>query len=94
MNWERVFKRYEELENSNHSTYADFELAIIFGEYDLAEYLEGAMELNKQQGYFTGQQSQDIYKHCKPYRLYQRLLEKTDSQVLEKAVFNHCPVEC
>ncbi len=94
MDWERVLKRYEDLEGSNHSTYADFELAIIFGEYELAEYLEGAMELNKRQGYFTGQQSQEIYKHCKPYRLYQRLHERIDQHKPPTAVVNHCPVEC
>ena len=93
MDWERVLKRYEELEEANHSTYAMFELAIIFGEYDLSEFLEGAMELNKRQGYFTGQQSQDIYEQCKPYKLYQRLWDNVENHRAAKRIWKGLEAE-
>ena len=76
MNWERVLKRYKELEDMNRHFRADFELAIIFGEYDLADYLEGAENLLREKGYLTAEEEEEIYRYCKPFRLYHRLNEK------------------
>ena len=81
LDWERVNNRYRELESINHHWAAEMELAIIFGEYELAEYLEGVIESAKRRtNGFSLNEWNDIYDHCKPYGLHARMMYNLDLQ--------------
>ena len=67
LDWERVNNRFRELESINHHWAAEMELAIIFGEYELAEYLEGVIESSKRRkDGFSLNEWNDIYNHFTP----------------------------
>ena len=72
--WKRVLQRYEELEDINHIWLAEMELAIIFGEYELAEYLEDIRYQQKQRtNGFSLNEWREVYDHIQSFGLYKKL---------------------
>ena len=75
--WKRVLQRYEELEDINHIWLAEMELAIIFGEYELAEFLEDIRDQQKRRtNGFSLNEWTEVYNHVQSFGLYKKLRAK------------------
>ena len=75
--WKRVLQRYEELEDINHIWLAEQELAIIFGEYELAEFLDDILYQQKRRtNGFRLNEWTEVYNHVQSFGLYAKLRAK------------------